>query len=192
MTNSSIDAVIVPAREAPQGCLKIFALTVARLLVHFLAMLLVVWALLSAVRVFLVYFEEEDAKLPAISVLIVNFSYRLRFHGYVILPFLFFIDACALLLLQLLPRPWRFLSRVWFSGVLFGAILLLVMSLFGMALPLDILLPPEKRVIARKERVEDVLPANEENREPFTAAEALPVRVRLRTGRGASPCRRSR
>lgn len=111
-------------------------------------------------------FEEEDAKLPAASVLIINLFYHLRFHGYVLLPVLLFLDACALLLLQLLPRPWRFLSRVWFSGVLFGAILLLATALFGMAMPLDILLPPEKRVIARQERVEDVSPMNEENRVP--------------------------
>lgn len=100
------------------------------------------------------------------SVLIVNLSYRLNSHGYVILPFLFFIDACALLLLQLLPRPWRFLSRVWFSGVLLGAILLLVMALFGMALPLDLLLPADKQVLVPKDQAEVVPVTNEDKREP--------------------------
>lgn len=165
MTKQPLDAVVLPAREASQGCLKITALTAARLFVHFLVLLLVAGAFLSAVRICITYFEEENAKLPALSVLIVNLSYHLSSHGYLILPFLFFLDACILLLLQLLPRPWRFLSRVWFSGVLFGAIVLLVMALFGMALPLDVL-PPDKQILVPTDQAEVVPPTNEANLQP--------------------------
>jgi len=154
MGEEPVQAVVVPAGESRQGCLKIGALTMARFCVHFVVLLMVVLVLVSPVSVFIRFFEQENLKLPAMTVLMVNLSYRLRFHSYIIIPALLFIDFCLLLVLQIPARPWRFLARIWFSSVLVGAFLLLALCMFAMAIPIDATLPPDQRVIVPNEPVE--------------------------------------
>jgi len=160
-----LDAVVIPAREAPQGCLKIAALTAARLLVHLSVLVLVLAVLLGPVLTFQRYFEEQSLKIPAITVLLINLSRRLASYGYLIIPGLLLMDMFLLIVFQVLPRPWRFLSRMWFSACLCGAVLLLVLSFFAVAVPIDVLLPRDKQVIAPQEAIEDAQPIIENDRE---------------------------
>jgi hypothetical protein len=146
MADQPFQAEAIQPHEPKQGCLKVLSLTACRLFIHFMVLLLVVAVLVTPVRVFMRFFEQEDLKLPAITVLIVNLSHRMRFHSYIIVPALLFIDAFMLLLLQLPPRPWRFLARAWFSAVLLGAILLLAATVFAMVIPIDQMLPADARV----------------------------------------------
>jgi hypothetical protein len=157
VTEHPIEATLVPAPES-QGCVKVLALTAARIIIHLVVFSLVVLVLVSNVGVFTRFFEQENLKLPAITVLIINLSYRMKFHGYVIVPALLLIDASALLLLQLPSRPWRFLARIWFSGVLVGASMLLAIALVAMSIPIDTLLPPDQQLFPIEPPAED-LPA---------------------------------
>jgi hypothetical protein len=149
MVEQDIQAVAVHPHNKPQGCLKDIALTAARIFVHFVALLLVFWVLVSPVHLFIRVFDQEDLKLPAATLLIVNMAYGMSGYFYIVIPGLLLIDAIVLAVLQLPPRPWRFLARIWFSGVLLAAFALLALSVFAMAVPLDALLPPESRMFMR-------------------------------------------
>jgi hypothetical protein len=162
MVEQPIEAAVVPASEPHQGCLTIGALTTARLLVHFVVLLVVISVLVGPVRMFMRFFEQEELKLPAITVLIVNLSYRMHAGYVVIIPVLLAIDACILVALQLSARPWRFLARVWFSSVLVGAILLMALTVFSMAVPIDARLAPGTRFFIQEDTVEQVTNENQQ------------------------------
>ena len=154
-----LQAVVLPGQEPPQGYLKITAVTAARLCVHFVVLVLIFFVLVGPVQTFMHYFEQEDLKLPAMTVLVALAARRMNTHFFVILPALLVMDFVTLLVLQFPPRPWRILARLWFVGVLLAAFLFLVLGMFAMAIPIDANLKPGERVFPYEEAAASIIEA---------------------------------
>lgn len=122
-------------------------LTAARLAIHFFVLLVVFVVLCKPVISFKHFFEQYDTKLPVTTHHVLHLSDRMNSHFHVIIPGLIVIDGVALLGLQLLKRPWRFLARVWFSAAILGAFVLVSWSLLAIAFPVDSILTPERQVL---------------------------------------------
>ena len=127
--------------------LRSLLLTAARLAVHFFVLLVVFIVLCKPVISFRHFFEQHGTRLPIVTHQVLSISHRMNNHFFVIIPGLMLIDGAALLGLQLLKRPWRFLARVWFSAAILGAFLLVSWSLLVIAVPIDAILPPQQQVL---------------------------------------------
>jgi hypothetical protein len=141
-----IDAIVVP-HDGRQGCLRVAAVTAARLSVHFLILVVIFAVLVQPIRVFDEFYQQENLKIPGPTVQLIYMSRRMNSHFFVIVPGLLLIDALVLVALQSLRRPWRLLARIWFAMVLFVAFLWAAFALFCMAVPIDARFPPDARII---------------------------------------------
>ena len=104
------------------------------LLGHGAALLLVLIALLGVVPRFDRMFAEFGIKLPVVTVLVIQLSRSLIHYGIILIPLAILLDGGILFLLSRVEPRW--LSRVWFFGVLLIAGCLLLLTAIGLSLPL--------------------------------------------------------
>ena len=137
MSDDVIAATLVNDQSRQQGCLTVGLLTAGRSFVHFLVLIIVFFVLCGPFHFFMQFYEHEEIKLPAMTIQMAEMAHRMSTHFFVIIPALLLIDLGALLLFQLLPRPWRYGARIWFSSVLFGAVIFLAFAMLAVWVPMQ-------------------------------------------------------
>ena len=126
-----------PPRETSLG--RSLAWTAWMLLAHFLAVVVLIVALVRMVPEFLKLLEEFDAAMPTMTQWVFHLSHVVVQYWYLLVPLGVVIDAAVLFGLRLLPGKARGLSTVWAVVVLVAAILLLGFIILAVALPLQAL-----------------------------------------------------
>ena len=110
------------------------------LLTHFVAGMVLLAVLLAVVPRFVVIFEDLDAELPTMTVLVINFSRVVAGYWYLLLPLGLAVDAVLLFGLSRLPDWGRWLGTLWASLVWMAALVLLGLIIVAVFLPLSGLL----------------------------------------------------
>ena len=107
------------------------------LLTHFVAAMVLLAVLLAVVPRIVVIFEDLDAELPAMTVLVINLSRVVPGYWYLALPLGLAVDAALLFGLSRLPAEARWLGTLWASLVWMAALLLLGLIVVAVFLPLQ-------------------------------------------------------
>ena len=110
------------------------------LLTHTIAAGVLFVALIRVVPGFLVLFEEFDAALPAMTILVANLSRMVAGYWYLFVVFGFGLDAFLILGFSLLPGKAKWLGGLWASVVLLAVTLLLGFIMMAVLLPLEALI----------------------------------------------------
>ena len=116
------------------------AWTAWMLLAHFLAVVVLIVALVRMVPEFLRLFEQFDAPVPTITQLAIGLSHVVVQYWYLLVPLVLVVDAAILFGLRLLPGKAKGLSTVWAVLVLVAVILLLGFIILSVVLPLQALI----------------------------------------------------
>jgi len=131
------------ARETPtdeNSLARSLVWTAWTLLTHAIAACVLFVALGHLVPKFLVLFEEFDAALPPMTILVINLSRVAASYWYLLIVFGLGLDAAVLFGLSLLPAKAKWLRTLWSSMVLLAVILLLGFATVAMLLPLQALI----------------------------------------------------
>jgi type II secretory pathway component PulF len=110
------------------------------LLAHFLAVVVLIVALVRMVPEFLRLFKEFDADMPTMTQLVIRLSGIVVQYWYLLVPLVLVVDAAVLFGLRLLPGKAKGLSTAWAVLVLVTAILLLGFIILSLVLPLQALI----------------------------------------------------
>ena len=110
------------------------------LLTHFVAGVLLLWAMISVVPRFIAMFAEFEAEVPPVTELLIVVSNLVARWGYLLLPLGLAVDAVLLLALSRLPAGARWLGTLWATLVLVAALVAFALMIVAIMLPLAVLI----------------------------------------------------
>jgi len=99
--------------------LRAIFLCPALLFVHFVASVVFCLVSVRIVPEFVVMFEEKNALLSPLTFGVIRFSNGMAAYWYLLVFTLILVDAPLLFGLQLLPQRRRWISHLYFNGVVF-------------------------------------------------------------------------
>ncbi|MEX2118658.1 MAG: hypothetical protein WD847_03535 [Pirellulales bacterium] len=123
-----------PATSARRGLsVTQYLMALLKWLAHLVAFVVLLLYSVKIVPRYIMFFEDQDALLPPVTIAVINFSNWMVSYWYLLGLGFLLVDGFVLLALELQRRAW--IRSAWFTGVLLAVLMAIGWMTFVLEVP---------------------------------------------------------